>query len=299
MKFGVFLLMLFPMAMADDRCNPVKVSTGNSLIRVSKGSPYSFRLSSDGTWRYIDKLTFSARAEKSASKISVSVDGETRCEIDLTANLANQTCSVQRTARQVTVSQISGDDVFVSKLISFQSSAAPQKLDTSDLSEFGGLSSRKRDEAFEEDASEVNPPEGAQMAPYLAQKTIRVIQLLSRRLQQAEDEDGNPLQAPGDQVLGDLNNVKVVAAEALAAARPNRDLSFTTLFKMLRLQKQIDGIRETTVLLLRRSDSYSLALELLTIREFIEDRLDTYRLEKMLEKDPETLKKLLSSEAQK
>ncbi|MBI3293430.1 MAG: hypothetical protein HYZ71_01730 [Deltaproteobacteria bacterium] len=292
-------LLIHQGALAEREVVQVSVSSagGNNLLLVTQGKPYAFTVANEG-WRFVDTVNFSARAKTSASKVTVSADGEVRCNLDLTGTLANQSCTVNRTSRVITIGHVSGDDAFVSQLVTLQSKTAPQKMGMSGYSDFGLLSKSGREplEYSTKDLPEVDPPTGAQVAQYLAKYSIDVVRLMAQRLKTGEDDNGDPLPPPPAQVTTDLESVKIVATAALASVRPNKDLSFTTLFKMLRLQKQIDGIGDTIVYLLKRDDTYNPALTLMTIREYIEDRLDTHIMERMMEKDPETLKKLLSEE---
>lgn len=265
-------------------------------FQIERGTSGQTSVHPQGGWRRVDKVVFNAQATGGAAKIEVLADGEVRCTKDVNGTASEMSCPIERTSKSISFRHINGGRVTIWCITSYQSDQAPSKFNLDQWDGNLGTNGNSEEFAYPEDGSplpEIEITKGSPgTAKYLAKRSERIIQLLFRAIRDdlfdEEDVDLGGLK-------NDLNSLRVVTAIALSKARPNGDLSFTTIFAMLRLQKQIDGCQDSIKRLLKRGNTYYLALDLLTVREFIEDRLDTYQLEKLLDKDPKALEKLLGA----
>ncbi|MBI1859489.1 MAG: hypothetical protein HYR96_01050 [Deltaproteobacteria bacterium] len=238
----------------------------------------SLPVGKSGSWHWVEWIEFTVRPSVEGSKLEVLADGESRCVFDLPNEISILRCPILRTAQTVSFRSLS-DGVRVRGIVSHQSAKPPIKFELKETPSFRDLPRRESTGAEGSPLEDLELPQ-SDRATYLARRTQQIVSHLIKALSETffnKDIDVTILKR-------DVDSIKVLAGFALAKAKPNRDFSFNTVFAMLRLQKQIDGCGETIKTLLANGDTYYLALDLLTVREVIEDRLDTHQLERELGK---------------
>ena len=260
------------------------VSLRDGVVTLQNKEAAHFAVSPEGSWRRVDRIEFVARGSQGAS-LEVLADGEARCQVTIKNGAHQYSCEIERTSKTITFRHLDGAPIQIDRVSSFQASRNASRFDRSQTE---SDTETTRVPAEGSPLPDINLPAGNRAA-YLTKRTLEIVRRLNRSVRDGVFAAQAELQKMSD----DLDSLKVVASIALSKAKPNEDLSFTTLFAMLRLQKQIDGIDSTVRSLLKNGDTYFLTLDLLTVREVIEDRLDVYRLEKMIEKNPAAFEDLL------
>ncbi len=232
-------------------------------------------ISVGGGWRFVDKIWVRGQAYGANGRIEVWADGDHVCDMEFPVTDPTLTCTIRATIRSIELRAVRGHRVNIMNVVSHQSRAEVDARGVREAPEEYGL---PRDFRWEFDKFRF-PREGG-VAVYLAQEANYVVDRLFRMVDTVEDY--TPYLMP----------IKDVAGTAEAIARSATDLSFKTLFAMLRLKKQIEYAKPLMKKLLKRPDVYPLAVRLLGVMEAIDDRLKIREVEDWLKKHPEGVKEL-------
>lgn len=233
---GLIMTLANPaVAVQTNGCNYETVDLRDGSFAVSPGQTVNLRLDS---WRHIKKLVIQAEGDRSGGSIEVMSNGEGKGTIYVPGSDPSYVVTIAETANSLQFRHLSGGTVYVRAVSSLQSSCS-----------YGGPTPERPSLPTPGKASD------------LAQQVLSVIDNISRLV-------------PSHEFYAYLLPIKKSAGRAYAMAVAHGDSSIRTRAELESLRAQIDYAKAYLDRLMGREPLFDLAVELLSLREQIDEILD-------------------------